>query len=413
MKNKTLAMVEIVVVLCSVFLVALPAIAAEPTAQEEVSTAEVTTAASEDDFVLGIYGNANEDDTIDMRDVTYTKLVIFGKKPETELADAYYDGEVDVLDVVQVKLIILGRESELTVIDSCENIVTFKLPIERVAVFHLPEFMVALGAFDRVVGVTSYMHTSDILTTVYPDITEIPAFGSSSSPDYEALLAMEPDVVIIWDYYPEVVEEIKSLGIPIFEINTVKAKDIYTLQKEVLKIGYLLNEEERAREVISYMDEIESLVKDRVTTIPEDERRKGIFLYSVDPPKVTTAGQKWEIAGIIDVAEEMFPEGGSGEVDIETIMDWDPDIIYIWHWSGSPEEIYGSEQWQGVRAVIDEKVFKDYYISTWAPEVITLVLDHAMKAYPELFEGIDFEETYEEFTENVYWVKVAPMPGKT
>jgi iron complex transport system substrate-binding protein len=27
-----------------------------------------------------IYGNANEDDTLDMRDVTYIKLVIFGKK---------------------------------------------------------------------------------------------------------------------------------------------------------------------------------------------------------------------------------------------------------------------------------------------------------------------------------------------
>jgi len=29
-----------------------------------------------DDFVLGIYGNANEDDTIDMRDFTYTARII-------------------------------------------------------------------------------------------------------------------------------------------------------------------------------------------------------------------------------------------------------------------------------------------------------------------------------------------------
>jgi iron complex transport system substrate-binding protein len=30
-----------------------------------------------------IYGNANEDDTLDMRDVTYIKLAIFGKKPRS------------------------------------------------------------------------------------------------------------------------------------------------------------------------------------------------------------------------------------------------------------------------------------------------------------------------------------------
>jgi iron complex transport system substrate-binding protein len=67
---------------------------------QKVSATEVTTA-SEDDFVLGIYGNANEDDTIDMGDVVYTKLAIFGKKPKTELCDAKYDGRINVLDVIE------------------------------------------------------------------------------------------------------------------------------------------------------------------------------------------------------------------------------------------------------------------------------------------------------------------------
>ncbi|MCK4734944.1 MAG: hypothetical protein KAT65_21000, partial [Methanophagales archaeon] len=59
-KNKLLALLEIAIVLCSVFLVALPAtvIAAEQ-ATQKVSASEVATA-SEDEYVLGIYGNANE-----------------------------------------------------------------------------------------------------------------------------------------------------------------------------------------------------------------------------------------------------------------------------------------------------------------------------------------------------------------
>ena len=102
MKTKILGLVGIVVVLCSVLLVALPTIAADQTTQKASATA------LGDDFVLEIYGNANEDDTIDMRDTTYLKLVIFGKKPKTELADANNDGKISMLDVGQAKVIILG-----------------------------------------------------------------------------------------------------------------------------------------------------------------------------------------------------------------------------------------------------------------------------------------------------------------
>jgi hypothetical protein len=80
-KNKVMASLEIAIVLCSVFLVAIPSIAAEQTMQK-TSTSVVTTT-SEDDYVLGVYGNANEDSAIDMRDLTYVKLIFFGKKPET------------------------------------------------------------------------------------------------------------------------------------------------------------------------------------------------------------------------------------------------------------------------------------------------------------------------------------------
>jgi iron complex transport system substrate-binding protein len=108
--------VVIAIVLCSVFLVALPTIAAE------------------DDFVLGIYGNANEDDTIDMRDLTYVKLIFFGKRPETEFADAKYDGELNPLDFVQIKRIIVGKENELTFIDSAGRVLTVEKPVERIVV---------------------------------------------------------------------------------------------------------------------------------------------------------------------------------------------------------------------------------------------------------------------------------------
>ena len=59
-----------------------------------------------------LYGDANGDGEIDMRDVTYVGLIILGKKAATELADANQDGRVNVGDITYIELIILGKVSK-------------------------------------------------------------------------------------------------------------------------------------------------------------------------------------------------------------------------------------------------------------------------------------------------------------
>ena len=56
--------------------------------------------AGADAYTLEIYGNANEDDTIDMRDYTYAARIICWLEDETELADANYDGRISVADMI-------------------------------------------------------------------------------------------------------------------------------------------------------------------------------------------------------------------------------------------------------------------------------------------------------------------------
>ncbi|MCK4735008.1 MAG: hypothetical protein KAT65_21325, partial [Methanophagales archaeon] len=80
--------VEIAIVLCSMLLVTtLPGIAA-----------------GQNQETLDIYGNANLDDTIDMRDITYTARIICWLEEPTDLADANHDGEIDVGDMTQIGL---------------------------------------------------------------------------------------------------------------------------------------------------------------------------------------------------------------------------------------------------------------------------------------------------------------------
>ena len=326
-KNEVIVLLEIAVVLCSMFLVALPAIAADQTTQK-VSAAEVTTA-SEDDYVLDIYGNANEDDTIDMRDVTYTKLVIFGKKPETELADAYYDDEVDVLDVVQIKLIILGRESELTIVDEGERIVTVPKPIERMAISN-PEICKILKAEDKVVAVGS---STKKKTTLFPELSELPSWGSHHTVDYELLYALETDIMVTYypgsKYLPDFIDMVDKLGMEGIEVLCLAGYKPEYLAANTEKLGYILDAEDEADEFIDWYEGHMNNIKETVEGISEEDKPRVYFEYFKDFRTCSRGPGVCDLipmAGGKNIAADLYPPKYP-DVESEWVIWEDPEVI--------------------------------------------------------------------------------------
>jgi iron complex transport system substrate-binding protein len=366
-KNKLVALVEIAIVLCSVFLVTLPTIASEQNqAVQEVSASTITTA-SEDDFVLDIYGNANEDDTIDMGDVVYTKLAIFGKKPKTELCDAKYDGRINVLDVIQTKLIILGKEKELTVIDTLDRIVTVKKPIKRVVVgfhFTLETLRAIKVPREIIVGVPSYPKVA-AWETYFAEYKDRPGIGNMWNPDVEAILNLDPDVVFLTaaDWYEGVV----------------------------------------------------NLVKERVETIPEEDKPKVYYetrkLWSASIERIARIG----LAG----GKSIFPDGGA--IDPEAVIKEDPDIILKlavgedvtgYHLDAGDtteiekvrEEVMSRPELQRVKAVKEGKVYilSTYFVAGGGQghsgvRSILQIIYHAKWFHPTLFEDLDPKAYHQEY----------------
>jgi iron complex transport system substrate-binding protein len=322
MKTKTLTAVEIAIVLCSMLVVAMPAIAAE-----------------QDDYALGIYGNANEDDTIDMRDVTYTKLVIFGKKPETELADAYYDDEVDVLDVVQTKLIILGRESELTVVDIAGRTVTLNKPVNAMAVLHCdsPVAIRALGATDKVVGVGDLIKERPMY---YPELSKLPSVGLYGEPDVEMIIALGTDLVIEESYlYPSGLPEILEVaGIQILYFNLV-GQPYYT--QEVRQLGYILDKRNEADEFIDFTEECVSTITERVEGLLEEDKPRVYYEgwddYITFGKENTERGVLITLAGGINIAGDL--PGEYPTVESEWVVDRNPSIILKSTYTGWPPDL--------------------------------------------------------------------------
>ncbi len=133
--------------------------------------------ASMADYTLGIFGNANMDDTIDEQDIEYVQGIIDGTNDETELADANYDGQIDEEDIAQIEQIIAGEETELTIIDSVDRIVTVKVPVENLmSLICENEVIRILGAQNKVVAVNKWeaeLHTED-----HPVMCNKPVIGS-------------------------------------------------------------------------------------------------------------------------------------------------------------------------------------------------------------------------------------------
>jgi iron complex transport system substrate-binding protein len=408
-KNKLLALLEIAVVLSSVLLVAtLPAAAI--TNYEE--------AAQEDDYVLGIYGNANEDDTIDMRDLTYVKLIFFGKKPETELADAKYDGKINPLDFIQIKLIIVGNEKELTIVDNInEQVKTFNLPIKTIIAIHdnSGKSIRLLGAEDMVIGVGSGLVSHDI---ILPEMSKLPTVGSpwGGGFNYEKILELKPDLIVAIAMWPmkELEERVEPYGIQVLLLMPNIPSET---QEDILQLGHIIGKIEKAEEFVDfYRNQIDE-IEERVEGLSEDEKPR---VYHEVWGDYKTSSKGWEIddvciiAGGINIAHDL--RGGLANVlpvvDPEWVIEQNPDIIIKItedHNSG-----YGIEDVTGIKAereaimnrleLANVNAVKNgnvYAVSsdliTSGPQSFVLAGYMAKWFHPDLFEDFDPEARHQEY----------------
>ena len=260
-KNRVFA---ILVLLGSLFLVIIPVTAI---------------AAEQDDYVLGIYGNANEDDTIDMRDLTYVKLIFFGKKPETELADAKYDGKINPLDFIQIKLIIVGKEKELTLDDYYGEAVTVSKPITRIVVPYVEQadLLRALNAADKIIAVPERIRNEE---AYYPELSMLPSMGTVFQPDYEVILSLNPDVFLV--YFPQWVDCEKLPGITCIFLGYEAFKP-ESFAQTVTTLGYIFDKEEDAEKYIDWNIGWINEIKSRTSGLSEDEKPR-VFRWWLSSP---------------------------------------------------------------------------------------------------------------------------------
>jgi iron complex transport system substrate-binding protein len=278
------------------------------------------TSATEEDFTLKVFGNADMDEAIDEEDIQYVLGIIGGTNEVTELADANYDGVIDEMDTAQIELIMHGEEKELTIIDSANRMVTVKKPIERMVciLLHPVETMRGLGVpvEETIVG----QGLTDIV--FYPELSNVQNVGWPS-PNIEEILALHPDVVILhtfFDQLDQVQEVCEKAGITVLRFN-LNYPNSYN--DEAKTFSYLFGKSDEAEDLIDFREGVLNSIQATVEKIPEDDKPKVYY----EDRRASYASLKGEYANVGSAGGIDIFNGASGSVNPEDVVARNPDII--------------------------------------------------------------------------------------
>ncbi len=292
------------------------------------------------------------------------------------------------------------------IVDPLNNTVKLPRRVERIVDLITYRTLAAFHALDRLVGVSKYAKTNPFMKLVYPRIVNVTSPGSSFSLNVEQVKALNPDVVIIWPYKSKIVEELERLGIPVVRIQLYSYRDIVRC---IYTLGALLDDLQRAHEIVEDMDSIVKLVEERVSRIPIDERVKVLFLWS-KPTKVQggrgTTQDFIAMAGGINPAAEVYPTKSYVSVDFEQIVAWNPDVIVVWYYARYDinKTILNDPRWSTIKAVREGRVYREPLLEHWGPDAALLVLWMATKFYPNAFSDIDWVKIADRYYEKWYGV---------
>lgn len=280
-----------------------------------------------------------------------------------------------------------SSNKETTVTDREGNEVKVPTKLERIisAVPSNTEVLVELGVADKLVGVDKY---SEGIEGLNKDIPKM----DMNNPDAEAIIALEPDIIIASghnkigsaeDPYKAIVEA----GIPVVYIpSSDSIKGIY---KDIEFIASLVNEKKKGEEIITDMKVKISKYEELGKTIKD---KKKVYFEIGPAPNLFTFGHSTFLNEMIEVigAENVFKNEKSWFAPTEeAILDANPDAIFtnVNYVKNPTKEISSRNGWENIKAIKNGDVsYIDSNSSARGNQNIIKALDEMAKAiYPNVY----------------------------
>ena len=213
------------------------------------------------------------------------------------------------------------------------------------------ELVFALGAGDRLVGVSGY-------SVRPPEAREKEKVAAFTSIKMDKIRALKPDLILGFsDLQKDIARDLIAEGFNVFISNQRTLEEI---GNTILAIGRFIGCEEKAKELAqNFFDELNQLGKER------DGQRPRVYFEEWDEPMIS--GISW-VSELIERlgGSDVFREKSAGKVareryvTSEEVIRANPDIILA-SWCGKkvqPEKIRTRAGWDEITAVRENRIYE-------------------------------------------------------
>ena len=235
----------------------------------------------------------------------------------------------------------------LRLVDDAGDTVSVPAPAHRIAslIPATTELLFAIGAGSALVGRTAWCDYP-------PAAARVRNLGDGINPNLEAILAVHPDLVILYNSAQNAAAavQLRRLGIGAIRLNTDALSDVGRIGR---LLGRLAGHGHGADSVIAVFDTALAAATPRVN----GERPKVLLLVWEQPPM--TIGQSFlnelvERAGGRNLFADLRKTAGT--VSIEAVAVRDPDLILTT--TDGPAAFTTRPEWQVVRAVRERRFLR-------------------------------------------------------
>ena len=246
--------------------------------------------------------------------------------------------------LVSASSILVARTAHaaITVTDDAGKTITLNAPAKRILSLapHATELLYAAGAGDAIVGTVEY---SD-----YPEAAKrIPRVGSHSSLDLERIVALKPDLIVVWLHgnSQKQLEKLLTLGIPAYYNQPKKLEDV---PRSIETFGLLTGNEAQAKTAAADFRTRLANLRTRYAVRPPVT-----LFYQVWSKPLTTLNGKHLVADVIALCggKSLFAELEpiAPAVAQEAVIEADPETIISTSVLKDGLEIW--QKWPRMRAV--------------------------------------------------------------